>query len=445
MTMLRAGCRRITRPNHRRNRSPTGVAIVVGGTLSPSSPPSGCPMNRKQVGAWALFDFANSIYPAVVQTAVFSIFYTTVVVGNDTGQGDWWWGRALSTSALIVALSAPLMGAIADRSGVRKRLMFLYTAACLVGVALFTTLGPGMALRGFVIYVIANVGFEGALVFYNAYLPDIAPKEKQGWVSGLGFGVGYLGSALGLIMALMLVDNIDMVWVATVLFFAVFSIPTFLFLPKDVRTDLPLAAAAKWGLTHFRTIVGEVLALKDMRRFLLAYFFFIDGINTVIVVAGPFAEHTFGFGSKEAILLFLVVQFSALAGAFAMAKPTDSLGPKKVLTGSLILWIAVGLSVYLVRSPTVFFGLAVLVGFGLGSVQAASRAFMASLTPDGREAEMFGFYAFCGKSSSIVGPTLFGFLAVASGGNQRLAVMALTVLMGTGLLLLRRVEDPKAR
>jgi UMF1 family MFS transporter len=401
-------------------------------------------MNREQVGAWALFDFANSIYPAVVQTAVFSIFYTEVVVGNDTGRGDSWWGFAVSTSALIVALSAPLMGAIADRSGVRKRLMFLYTAACLVGVALFTTLGPGMALRGFIIYVIANVGFEGALVFYNAYLPDIVPKEKHGWVSGLGFGVGYLGSALGLIMALMFVDNINMVWISTVLFFAVFSVPTFLFLPKDEPSGMPVREAAAWGLTHFRAIVGEVMALKDMRRFLLAYFFFIDGINTVIVVAGPFATHTFGFGRKEAILLFLVVQFSALAGAFAMAKPTDRLGPKKVLTGSLVLWIAVGLSVYFVRSPEVFFGLAVLVGFGLGSVQAASRAFMASLTPDGREAEMFGFYAFCGKSSSIVGPLVFGTLASVTGGNQRLAVVALTGLMAAGLLLLRRVDDPKA-
>lgn len=401
-------------------------------------------MNRKQVGAWALFDFANSIYPAVVQTAVFSIFYTTVVVGNDTGRGDFWWGLAVSVSALIVAVSAPLMGAIADRSGVRKRLMFLYTMACLVGVGLFTTLGPGMALRGFLIYVMANVGFEGALVFYNAYLPDIVPRAKQGFVSGLGFGVGYLGSAVGLILAGVFVKTgYDAVWIITLVFFAVFSIPTFLFLPRDKPSGMPVAKAAAWGLTHFRAIVAEVLALKDMRRFLLAYFFFIDGINTVIVVAGPFAEHTFGFGTAEAIRLFLVVQFSALAGAFAMARPTDVLGPKKVLTGSLILWIGVGLSVYFVRSPTVFFAMAVLVGFGLGSVQAAARAFMASLTPAGREAEMFGFYAFCGKSSSILGPSIFGVLAAWSGGNQRLAVMALTLLMGAGLLLLQRVNDPK--
>ncbi|MDH5589076.1 MAG: MFS transporter, partial [Gemmatimonadota bacterium] len=130
-------------------------------------------MNRKQVGAWALFDFANSIYPAVVQTAVFSIFYTSYIVGNEAGEGDWWWGRAISISVLIVAVTAPLLGAVADRAGVRKKFMLTFTAMSLAGVAMFTTLEPGMALQGLLLYVVANVGFEGALVFYNAYLPDI--------------------------------------------------------------------------------------------------------------------------------------------------------------------------------------------------------------------------------------------------------------------------------
>jgi MFS transporter, UMF1 family len=315
---------------------------------------------------------------------------------------------------------------------------------CVGAVALFTTIHPGMVLWGFALAVVANVGFEGALVFYNAYLPDIAPRERQGWVSGLGFGVGYLGSALGLVLALQFVEtNMDLVWVTTVVFFAAFSIPTFLYLPRDRPAEMRVGEAASWGLTHFRTIVGDVLALGDMRRFLLAYFFFIDGVNTVIVVAGPFADHTFGFGQKQAIQLFLVVQMSALAGAFAMAKPTDSWGPRKVLVASLTLWVLVGCMVFFVNSPTFFFVLAVVAGFGLGSTQAASRAFMSALIPQGREAEMFGFYAFCGKSSSVMGPTIFGVVALLSGGNQRLGVIALTLLMVIGLLLLRRVPDPQ--
>ncbi|MFQ5537785.1 MAG: MFS transporter [Gemmatimonadota bacterium] len=401
-------------------------------------------MDRKQVGAWALYDFANSVYPAVVQTAVFALFYTSVVVGNESGDGSLWWGAAVSISVLIVALTSPLLGAVADRGGIRKRLMLAYTLMCVVGVSFFSILEPGMALVGLILYVIANVGFEGALVFYNAYLPDIVPPEKQGWVSGLGFGVGYLGSVVGLLMALALVpEHMHGVWFATAGFFAVFSIPTFIFLPRDEPTGMGVGAAVAWGISHFRQIVGEVLALRELRRFLLAFFFYIDAILTVIVMAGPFAESEFGFGQREAIILFLVVQFSALAGAFALARPTDRFGPKKVLTGTILLWAAIAVGVYFIRSPALFFGLAVVAGFGLGSTQAASRAFMASLVPDGREAEMFGFYAFCGKSSSIIGPALFGFIAKVSGGNQRISALAMAGLLLLGLVLLQRVRDPK--
>ncbi|MAW63546.1 MAG: MFS transporter, partial [Acidobacteria bacterium] len=181
-------------------------------------------MNKQHVRAWALFDFANSVYPAVITTAVFPVFYVTFVVGEEGGVGELWWGRAVSLSALVVAISSPLLGAIADRGGVRKRFMLFYTAVCLVGVAMMSTLGEGMVVQGFVLFLLANIGFESALVFYNAYLPDIAPPEKQGWVSGLGFGVGYLGSAIGLLMVLPLVgDRIELVWPLVSIFFLVFA------------------------------------------------------------------------------------------------------------------------------------------------------------------------------------------------------------------------------
>ena len=400
-------------------------------------------MNRKQVAAWALFDFANSVYPAVIQTVVFSVYFATVIVGNEHGGGYWWWSRAMSLSVLFVSLSSPLLGAVADRAGVRKKFMLAYTAVCIAGVALFTTIQPGMVLWGFVLAVVANIGFEGALVFYNAYLPDIAPPERQGFVSGLGFGVGYLGSILGLVMALAFVpDHMGLVWISVALFFAVFSIPSFVFLPGD-EGGMALGAAARWGITSFRQIVGEVLAHRDLRRFLLAFFFYIDGILTVIVMASLFAQKTFGFTQRELILLFMVVQVSALLGALVLARPTDRFGPKKVLTAVLVLWVAVATSAYFITSKPAFFVVAVVAGFGLGSAQAASRSFMAALIPEGREAEMFGFYAFCGKSSSILGPLVFGSISKATGGDQRLAVLAITSFYIVGLALLQRVRDPK--
>ena len=403
-------------------------------------------MNKKQVGAWALFDLANSVYPAVITAVVFQVYYINTVVGNTDSIGDWWWGRAVSLSALIVAISSPLLGAIADRAGMRKRFMAFFVAMCVTGVALFTTVGPGAVAWGFTVFVFANVGYEACLVFYNAYLPDIAPSDKQGWVSGLGFGVGYAGSAVGLLLALPLIEtNIDLVWVMVAVFFILFSIPSFLFLPQDQASDMSVGRAARWGVTNFREILGEVLREKNLRRFLLAFFFYIDGVLTAIYMSSTVASTTFGYTQNELVYLYIALQIAALVGAFALAKPTDFLGPKKILSGVLVMWTLVAVSIGFIPTSKLWFGaLAMVAGFGLGSVQAASRAFMAALIPKGKEAEMFGFYALCGKSSSVVGPLVFGYIAMASGGNQRLAVMAISVLFIVGLGLLRRVNDPRS-
>ena len=403
-------------------------------------------MNKKQVGAWALFDLANSVYPAVITAVVFQVYYINTVVGNTDSIGDWWWGRAVSLSALIVAVSSPLLGAIADRVGMRKRFMAFFVAMCLTGVALFTTLGPGAVAWGFTVFVFANVGYEACLVFYNAYLPDIAPSDKQGWVSGLGFGVGYAGSAVGLLLAIPLIEtNIDLVWIMVAVFFIIFSIPSFLFLPQDQASEMSVGQAARWGVTNFREILGEVLQERDLRRFLLAFFFYIDGVLTAIYMSSTVASTTFGYTQNELVSLYIALQIAALIGSFVLAKPTDLLGPKKILSGVLVMWTLVALSIGFIPTSKLWFGaLAMVAGFGLGSVQAASRAFMAALIPKGKEAEMFGFYALCGKSSSVVGPLVFGYIAVASGGNQRLAVMAISVLFIVGLGLLRRVNDPKS-
>ena len=415
------------------------------GVMTTSKETAPAATNRRAVWSWAFFDFANSVYPAVITTAVFPIFYKNVVVGEGGGVGDLWWTRAVSLSALIIAVTAPVLGSIADRTGARKRFMFFYTIVCVVGVASMTTLGPGMLVAGFLIFVLANVGFEGAVVFYNAYLPDIAPRERQGRVSGLGFGLGYFGSAIGLGLALVFVmqERMDAVWLLTAAFFLVFSVPAFVALPSDRRGTGVLSAAGQ-GIRDIKEIVAELRHMKDLRNFLIAFFFFIDGVLTIIVVAALVAEETFGFTQTGVIVLFFIVQFSAAAGAFLLAKPTDLFGPKKVLTGVLALWTAAGIAAYFIQGQQAFYVLAVFAGFGLGAVQSASRALMSSLIPKGQEAKMFGFYALCGKSSSVLGPLLFGQVTYWAGGNQRPGFLVLTALFIVGGLLLQRVRDPKA-
>lgn len=397
-------------------------------------------MNRKRIAAWVLYDFANSVYPVVILGPVFSVFYIEDVVGNSEGLGDQWWGYAMSASVLFVAFSSPLLGSIADLAGVRKRMLLLYTHVCVVSVALFVTIEPGMILWGFALAVVANIGFEGALVYYNAYLPEIAPRERRGFVSGLGFGIGYAGSIAGLLIAYLTAEQYHLTWLSVAAFFALFSIPTFLFLPRDRSADRTVLQAAVDGITGFRRIVGEVLRERELRRFLLAFFFYIDGVLTVIVFASSFAAKTLSFESGELILLFLVVQVSALLAALALAKATDRLGPRRVITMTLVLWIAIVVSAYFVESKTVFFAIGALAGIGLGTIQSASRALMSVLIPDGKEAEMFGFYAFCGKSSSWIGPLVFGKLSFALGGNQRVAILVIAAFFIVGLLLLQRVK-----
>ncbi|HEY6091192.1 MAG TPA: MFS transporter [Gemmatimonadales bacterium] len=387
----------------------------------------------RRILAWCLYDFANSAYSAVIVVSVFSVYYVSHIVGNEHGLGDLWWGRAISMSLLLVVLTGPLLGALADRAGWRKRFFIAFTALCIACIALFTTLVPGMVWRGFLLIALANFAFESSQIYYNAYLPDIAPPERLGTVSGLGFGIGYLGSIIGLVVALPLVNarQFNLLWLLVAGFFAVFSIPAFVAMPADrPQPDKHVSI-----VRVFRDVWSNV----PLRHFLLAFFIYFDGVETTIVFSGIYAATTLKFSTPEVIKLFLAVQVSALAGALLLARPTDRWGPKRVITLTLLLWVGIAVSAFFAQTKPTFFAVAVTAGLGLGSIQAASRALMASLIPPGKESEFFGFYALCGKSSAILGPLVFGAVSYLT-GNQRAAVAAVGVFFVAGLLLLRRVK-----
>ena len=178
-------------------------------------------LNKKHIISWTLFDFANSSYSAVIAAVVFPVYYATAIVGNDAGLGDLWWGRAVSVSMAIVALSSPFLGGIADYGGIRKRFLFIYTVMSIAAIASLSILRQGMIIEGFLLVVIANIGMEGGLVFYNSFLPRIAPRAYQGRVSAWGFGVGYAGSIIALLLALPFVrsNQFEATWLMIALFF----------------------------------------------------------------------------------------------------------------------------------------------------------------------------------------------------------------------------------
>jgi len=399
-------------------------------------------MNKKQIISWCFFDFANSSYSAVIAAVIFPVYYANVIVGNTAGNGDLWWGRAISLSMLLVSLSSPFLGGIADYAGLRKRLLALYTMLCITAVAGFSFLAPGNALGGFILIVLANIGMEGGLVFYNSFLPRISPPEYQGRVSSWGFGIGYAGSIVSLLIALPLVQtgHFELTWVATALFFAISSLPAFLFLPQDApaTSETTVRAGIKGALQAWQT-TKSIWRCAEPRNFLIAYLFYEDGVNTVIVFSSIFAATTLHFGTGELVGLYITVQFTALIGALALARPTDTWGPKKVVMISLLLWVMVAIAAYFVQTKPQFWAVACTAGLGLGTVQAGTRAFFTQFIPKGSEAEYFGVYSLVGKSSAIMGPLVFG--AVSSGfGSQRPAILSIVLFFLCGLVLLGRVK-----
>jgi UMF1 family MFS transporter len=398
-------------------------------------------MDRKQVISWCLFDFANSSYSAVIAAVVFQVYYINLVVGNEDGRGDQWWGAAISVSMLFVSLSSPFLGGIADFAGLRKRLLAAYTALSVLAVAGFSLLGPGAAAAGFILIVLANIGMEGGLVFYNSFLPRIAPPDRQGRVSGWGFGTGYAGSILSLLIALPLAKagRFEPIWLMVAAYFAVFSLPAFRYLPRDERTGMPASLAGMHGARKAWETLREIWSRREARKFLLAYLIYEDGVNTVIVFSSSLAATTFAFEHAELIAMYLAVQMTALIGAFLFARPTDTWGPKRVVTLSLVLWSTVAVATFFVKSKTAFWAVACTAGLGLGTVQAGTRAFFAQFIPGGKEAEYFGVYALVGKSSAILGPLVFGQVSAAF-GSQRPAILSIASFFLLGLVLLNRVD-----
>lgn len=399
-------------------------------------------MNRKAAVAWTLYDFANSAFVAVIPATVYSKYYALVVVGNERGLGDFWWGLSVTTSMAIVALAAPPLGAIADHAGVRKLFLILLTFLSVAATALMATVGKGDVVWGWFLAVVGTVGFEAAIVHYNAYLPELAPRDFQGRLSAYGFAVGYLGSAVALAAALpfALRGSYAGAFLVAAGLFALFSVPAFLYLPPDRPGTLSLLSAVRVGFSQTQATLRRIVHLPYLRRFLLAYLFFEDGINTVVYFSSVFAGHTLGFTTPEVIELYFVVQLSALVGAWIWARPTDVRGPKFVVLCTLVQWCLIVVAVYFVRTKPQFFAVAIAAGTGLGAVQAASRTFMATLIPHGQEAELFGFYALCGKTAAIFGPMIFGVASRLTGGNQRIAIVTIGLFFLVGLFLISGIK-----
>lgn len=397
---------------------------------------------KRRIFIWTLFDFANTSFSIVVVTFLYAVYFKkTVAMGEPIG--DLYWSIATSAAMIVTAIISPVLGAIADYSAGKKRFLLFFTLLCVAATSLLYFTGRGEIFYGVFIFVLANIGFEAGLVFYDAFLPEITSPKNYGRVSGYGFAMGYLGSlaSLGIVFPFIQADMIKETFPVAAVFFLLFSLPLFIFLKDNrkvvTRTESYLAIGAKrvWTtLTHLKYY-------KNLAIFLLAYFFYIEGVNTVIFFSGNYASTTLGFSDTELLIFFVTVQTTAIIGSVLLGIVADSIGQKKTIMISLFMWLVVVLMAFMVEEKNLFYIVGLLAGAAMGSSQSTSRSLMSRLTPPDKKTEFFGFYSFFGKSSAVIGPMVFGLISYIS-GNQRLAIISIAFFFIIGMLILTKVKDP---
>lgn len=412
-------------------------------------------VKKREVWAWALYDFANSGYTTVVITAVYNAFFVAVIAGN-APWASFAWSAALALSYAAIMFSGPVLGAYADQHGAKKKLLLLSTIGCVAGTVLLACASPGQVALAMLLIALSNFFFGTGENLIAAFLPELARGRMLGKVSGWGWGLGYIGGLLVLAVCLAYVGHVQSLggsavdFVPGVLFitaalFALTALPTFLVLKERA---LPKPVAAGFARDAFRR-VGESLAHarqhRDLFRFLVCIVFYQAGIQAVIALAAIYAQQAMGFDTRQTIQLVLVVNITAAAGAFGFGYVQDRIGHKRAVAATLFGWLAVVALAYGAADAQGFWLAANVAGLCLGASQSAGRAFIAYLSPGSRRAEFFGLWGLAVKLSSILGPMTYGAAAWASGGNHRLAMLFTGVYFLIGLAVLFGIDVQRGR
>ncbi|MFT6579936.1 MAG: UMF1 family MFS transporter [Alphaproteobacteria bacterium] len=414
--------------------------------------------NRRGLVSWCLYDAANSAFPTVITTFIFGAYFTQAIAETpESGAADW--GLAIGLSGAAVAIASPLLGAVADRGGRRKPWLALLTALCVFATAMlwFAEPNSGNTIWALFFVALGLFGFELGMVFYNAMLSDLAPAKFLGRLSGWGWGCGYIGGLVCLALSLVgfvqtetpwfgvpmeAAQNIRAVAVLTAVWFAVLSLPLFLFTPDRAATGLSFGAAARDGMGQIAETFRHAREYKGLGRYLLAHMIYADGLNTLFAFGGIYAAGAFGMSLSEVIQFGIALNVTAGLGAMAFAWVDDRIGAKPVVVIALLALIMFSTGLLLVESKALFWMFGMGLGVFVGPAQAASRSLMVGLSPPDMQTEMFGLYALSGKATAFAGPLLVGAVTAAF-DSQRAGMAVIVVFFVAGLILLLPVREPR--
>lgn len=401
--------------------------------------------------SWCLFDWANSAFPTVIITFVFSA-YVTKAVADTPVQGTAYWGYAMSISALLVALCGPVFGAIADFTGKTKSWLFITTGLCVAASALLWFIEPSaeFLILALLLAGLGNFAFETSMVFYNAMMGGLVSDRYLGRLSGWGWGLGYLGGLICLALALVgfvqpeiswfglnkdQAENIRILGPLVALWITVFAVPLFLFTPDRPATGMALGKAIKNGLKALYQTVAKIKDYKAIAHFLLARMIYTDGLNTLFAFGGIYAAGSFGFGFEELIMFGILLNVTAGLGAAGFAVMDDRIGPKPVILMALAALTIIGALLLVIDDKTQFWILGALLGIFIGPAQSASRSLMAHMAPEKLTNEMFGLYALSGKATAFLGPAILATVTTAF-DSQRAGMATVLIFFVIGAVML---------
>lgn len=405
------------------------------------------PTLRTQL-AWACNDWANSAFATTVLVGFFPIFFKQYwAEGLPKEVSTLYLGLGNSGASLFVMLLAPTLGALADRRAAKKRCLGAFTLLGVLATAALAFIGHGDWPLAVAVFALASVGFFGSLSFYDALLVGVANPAQADRVSALGFGLGYLGGGLLFLVNVLMalhpdwfgfddkVEATRAAFLSVAVWWALFSLPLFFLVPEPAAR--PQGA---FGWRELRDTLCEITRHRPVWMFLLAYWLYIDAVGTLAQMAVDFGL-TLGFQSDSLIKALLIVQFVSFPAAIAFGRLGERLGTKRAIHLGLAIYMAVTAFAWFMRTEVQFYQMAAAIGLVQGGVQSLSRSYFARLIPAGKAGEFFGFYNMLGKFAAVLGPTVVGIVASAS-GNPRLAILALLVFFIGGTLLLARVETP---
>ncbi len=408
----------------------------------------------RAIFAWCLYDWAAASYSIIVVTFIFSTYFTTKVAANEI-VGTYQWANATSLAGVLIALTSPLVGAIADHGGHHKRWLFLFTVISVIFTALLWFAYPSVTYvySTLACVVVGSLGYEVALVFYNSFLPTLAPRSHLGRVSGWGWGSGYLGGIVALSIALVFFIQNNSGWLDrstaeqiricgpfAALWFLVFALPIFFFVPEMTTTSKPLSQAVRLGCKELMSTLKKMPQEKNMFLYLIAHMIYTDGLNTLFAFGGIYAAGTYHMSFEQVLMFGITMNITAGLGAITLGWVDDYLGSKLTIIVSLLCLSVFGMPLLFLHSKYVFWGVALLLCLFVGPVQSASRSLMVRLIEEkNMSAEMFGLYSLSGKITAFIGPWLLGMMTIAF-NSQRVGMATVIAFFIIGVFLMLPVK-----